>query len=165
MFGATFHIGPIRSLPGRDGPAAPAAPCRCRVRLKNSGPLVSWRMCNSSAIFDMWNAFKRKPATPVRVASDDVISLHHFDDNPVLRNIVANFLLKFDDVLDPEKLRTALEKLLSREDGWRKLTARLRLNVRRPLNPQTAVHRSIPNKKPLDVFEKNRLAHSCFLPG
>lgn len=78
----------------------------------------------------MWNKFKSTPNTPARVASDDVIPLHHFDDNPILRKIVVNFMLRFDDVLDPQKLRQALERLVTREDGWRKLTARLRLNVR-----------------------------------
>ncbi|RYP29907.1 hypothetical protein DL767_006506 [Monosporascus sp. MG133] len=36
-------------------------------------------------------------------------------------------MMRFDDVIDPEKLRSSLEKLLSRDD-WRKLGARLRLN-------------------------------------
>ncbi|KAH0435756.1 hypothetical protein CcaCcLH18_04710 [Colletotrichum camelliae] len=76
----------------------------------------------------MWNRFKSTPNTPGWVPSDDVIPLHHFDDNPILRKIVVNFMLKFDDVLDPERLREALERVVTREDGWRKLTARLRLN-------------------------------------
>lgn len=75
----------------------------------------------------MRNFFKRKLTTPIRIASDDVTPVHYFDDNPILRNIIANFLLKFDDVLDPELLRQSLEQLLSK-NGWRKLTARLRLN-------------------------------------
>ncbi|KAF5522580.1 Acetyltransferase BOT5 [Colletotrichum aenigma] len=73
---------------------------------------------------------KSTPYTPNRIASDDVIPLHYFDDNPILRKIVVNFMLNFDDVLDPEKLQQALERLVTREDGWCRLTARLRLNVR-----------------------------------
>lgn len=65
---------------------------------------------------------------PPIVASDKVVPLNEFDDNDVFRSIVLNLMLRFDDALDPEKLCIALEKLLNR-DGWRKLGARLRLNV------------------------------------
>lgn len=78
----------------------------------------------------MWNKFKSSPKPPARMPSDDVVLLRHFDDNPIMRKIVVNFVLKFDDVLGPGKLRQALERPVTREDGWRKLTGRLRLNVR-----------------------------------
>jgi hypothetical protein len=69
-----------------------------------------------------------KPQGPPIVASDKVVQLSEHDDTDVYRSIVLNLMLRFDDVLDPRGLRISLEKLLSR-DGWRKLGARLRLNV------------------------------------
>ncbi|KAI0169150.1 hypothetical protein GGR52DRAFT_592955 [Hypoxylon sp. FL1284] len=56
-----------------------------------------------------------------------VIPLFRFDDTPVTRKVIVEFTMRFDDVLDPDKLRLSLEKLLSRPQ-WRKLGARLRLN-------------------------------------
>lgn len=71
---------------------------------------------------------KPKPQAPPRVPTDKVVPLHYTDDNRINRAIIMLFMMKFDDVLDPDKLRFALEKLLSRDD-WRKLGARMRLNV------------------------------------
>lgn len=76
------------------------------------------------------NPFKRKAAAPERIPSDEVISLHWLDDNAIFRNSILNLLMTFDGVLDPERLRQSLAQLASRRDGWRKLGARLRLNVR-----------------------------------
>jgi hypothetical protein len=44
----------------------------------------------------------------------------------MLRPIVPEVTLRFDDALEIPKIRDALEKLLSR-DGWNKLGARTRL--------------------------------------
>lgn len=66
--------------------------------------------------------------TPLTISSDTVVPLHRFDDVLINRRVIVEFTMKFDDVLDPDKLRLSLEKLLSRRD-WRKLGARLRLNV------------------------------------
>jgi hypothetical protein len=80
----------------------------------------------------MGNALsKNKLTAPATVPSDTIIPLHGYDDNAVFRAMVINFALCFNDVLDPEKLRHSLSKLLERE-GWRKLGARLRLNVNLP---------------------------------
>lgn len=77
----------------------------------------------------MGNLFsKPKPQGPPRVPTDKVVPMYDADDNAVNRAIIMLFMMKFDDVLDPEKLRSSLEKLLNR-DGWRKLGARMRLNV------------------------------------
>ncbi|KAI0882242.1 uncharacterized protein GGS22DRAFT_170532 [Annulohypoxylon maeteangense] len=65
---------------------------------------------------------------PPMIASDTVVPLHRFDDTPLTRKVIVEFTMRFDDVLDPEKLRISLDKLLSRRD-WRKLGARLRLNT------------------------------------
>ncbi|RYP08001.1 hypothetical protein DL764_002147 [Monosporascus ibericus] len=75
----------------------------------------------------MGNLFsKPKPQAP-RVLTDTVVPLHKWDDQGVNRAIIMLFMMRFDDVLDPEKLRSSLEKLLSRDD-CRRLGARLRLN-------------------------------------
>ncbi|ORY59544.1 uncharacterized protein BCR38DRAFT_412555 [Pseudomassariella vexata] len=75
----------------------------------------------------MWNMLKSKPAALAAVPSDQVIPLCYFDDNADLRGMLLSVMLKFDDKLDPDKLKTSLEELLQR-NGWRKLGARLRLN-------------------------------------
>ena len=43
--------------------------------------------------------------------------------------MVLDFTMRFDDVLDPEKLCTALTRLMEL-GNWRKLGARLRMNVK-----------------------------------
>ncbi|KAI7225547.1 hypothetical protein KC330_g9097 [Hortaea werneckii] len=75
------------------------------------------------------NLFRSKPKLqpPPKVPSDEVIPLHYLDDQFYTRALVLHFFSRFDDVLDPEKLRKALERLLQ-IGGWRKLGARLRLN-------------------------------------
>ncbi|KAI1657779.1 hypothetical protein F4813DRAFT_73654 [Daldinia decipiens] len=76
----------------------------------------------------MGNILSSKPAikSPLTISSDTVIPLHRFDDTPINRKVIVEFTMRFDDVLNPDKLRLSLEKLLSRRD-WRKLGARLRL--------------------------------------
>lgn len=76
----------------------------------------------------MWNLWQSKPAAPSPVATDTIIPGNYFDDNSVYRSILLNPMLKFDDILDADKLKMALEKLLDR-DSWRKLGARIRLNA------------------------------------
>ncbi|WYZ36908.1 hypothetical protein EsH8_II_000414 [Colletotrichum jinshuiense] len=75
----------------------------------------------------MFSFFSSPPAPPV-VPTDTIVALNVIDDNFINRKLVMLFMMRFDDVLHPEKLRSSLEKLLER-DGWRKLGARLRLNV------------------------------------
>ncbi|RMY66162.1 hypothetical protein D0862_15214 [Hortaea werneckii] len=70
---------------------------------------------------------KPKPQPPPKVPSDEVIPLHYLDDQFYTRALVLHFFSRFDDVLDPEKLRKALDRLLHM-GGWCKLGARLRLN-------------------------------------
>lgn len=57
-----------------------------------------------------------------------VIPLHSKDDTWMNRGIALEFTLHFDDVLDPEHLRRSLERLMEIGE-WKKLGARLRLNV------------------------------------
>lgn len=74
------------------------------------------------------NILKSKPVAPERVSTDTVIPLHELDDTKTNRALCVDFSLRFDDVLDVEKLVGALERLFEKP-GWRKLGARLRLNV------------------------------------
>jgi hypothetical protein len=67
---------------------------------------------------------------PNRVETDQVYPLHMLDDTKTLRGIVVTWTLRFDDVLDADKLHDALSRLLDIGD-WRKLGGRLRLNVRK----------------------------------
>jgi hypothetical protein len=71
-----------------------------------------------------------KPAVP-RVDTDDVYPLHMLDNTKTLRSIVVTWTLRFDDVLDADKLHNALARLLDMSD-WRKLGGRMRLSVRVP---------------------------------
>lgn len=71
---------------------------------------------------------KPRPQAPPTVATDTIVPMHHMDDNKINRSMVVMFMMRFDDVLDPEKLKVSLDKLFSRDD-WRKLGARIRLNV------------------------------------
>ena len=71
---------------------------------------------------------KSKPTAPPTVPTDKVLPVHAWDDHKALRNIVIYFFMRVDDGLDAQKIEAALVKLLNRDD-WRKLGARLRLNV------------------------------------
>ncbi|KAK1981334.1 hypothetical protein LZ30DRAFT_592953 [Colletotrichum cereale] len=61
-----------------------------------------------------------------KVATDDVYPVHFFDDTKPFREMLLNWTLRFDDVLDAEKLHVSLAKLLDIGD-WRKLGGRMRL--------------------------------------
>lgn len=63
-----------------------------------------------------------------RVPSDTVIPLHSMDDDDVFRSTVLELSHLFNDQLDVQKLHDALWKLIDR-GNWKKLGARLRLNV------------------------------------
>ncbi|KAH8655886.1 hypothetical protein BX600DRAFT_526359 [Xylariales sp. PMI_506] len=61
----------------------------------------------------------------VQMGTDRIIPLHYFDDSPMFSRITMYVLMNFDEVLDPERLRRSLEKLI-RRDTWQKLGARVR---------------------------------------
>ncbi|GKT82478.1 lysR family regulatory protein [Colletotrichum tofieldiae] len=61
-----------------------------------------------------------------KVATDDVYPVHFFDDTKPFREMLLNWTLRFDDVLDAEKLHVSLAKLMEIGD-WRKLGGRMRL--------------------------------------
>ncbi|KAG7046645.1 ankyrin-2 ankyrin [Colletotrichum scovillei] len=75
---------------------------------------------------------KTAPKAPATVATDTIIPLNPNDDTALNRGIVMGFMMRFDNVLNPERLHSSLTKLLGRE-GWRKLGARLRLNSQKKL--------------------------------
>jgi len=63
------------------------------------------------------------------VHDDDVVyPMHMLDDSKTLRNIIVAWTLRFDDVLDFEKLYGSLSRLLEIGD-WRMIGGRLRLRV------------------------------------
>ncbi|KAF4219075.1 hypothetical protein CNMCM5878_003930 [Aspergillus fumigatiaffinis] len=72
--------------------------------------------------------FEGPPARtpPPLVESDDVYPVHMLDDTKTLRDIVVAWTLRFNDVLDADKLYASLSRLLAIGD-WRKLGGRLRL--------------------------------------
>lgn len=65
---------------------------------------------------------------PRPVPSDDVLPARFFDDSPMVKDVVMRWLVRFDEILDPEKLHSSLDALLKRKT-WRRLGGRLRLNV------------------------------------
>ena len=69
-----------------------------------------------------------KPEIPAAVPTDTVIPGHYFDDNSINRSVLLYITLRFDDALDPERLRHGLERLMEIGD-WRKLGARVRVTV------------------------------------
>ncbi|CRK18324.1 hypothetical protein BN1723_002461 [Verticillium longisporum] len=74
----------------------------------------------------LWRRCTARTPPPI-VETDTVYPLHRQDDQAFYRQMNLVWLLRFEDVLDVDKLRLALAKLLER-DGWRKIGGRLRIN-------------------------------------
>ncbi|KAH7135086.1 hypothetical protein B0J11DRAFT_517565, partial [Dendryphion nanum] len=79
-----------------------------------------------AAILNLFGGSSNKTPPPP-VQSDDIYPLHLLDDTKTYRGIVVAWTLRFNDVLDPEKLHGSLSRLLEIGD-WRKLGGRVRLN-------------------------------------
>jgi hypothetical protein len=75
----------------------------------------------------------RSPPSPVE--TDVIYPVHMLDDTKTLRNIVVTWTLRFNDVLDADKLHASLSRLLEIGD-WKKVGGRLRLAVMRPDHPR-----------------------------
>lgn len=75
-----------------------------------------------------WGPTQVEPVEPQRVPTDEVLPMHHFDDNAINRSIILAWTLRFNDVLDADKLHDGLARLLEIGD-WRKLGGRLRKGV------------------------------------
>lgn len=73
-------------------------------------------------------------------ADDEVFPARFWDAHDVFKKIVMEFTYRFDDVLDPEKLRSSLERLLEIGE-WRNLGARFKKNVGPVLSD--AVHSNV----------------------
>lgn len=71
---------------------------------------------------------RRKRISPPAVLTDKVVPVHYWDHYS--KDAVIDFTMRFDHKLDVGMLRRSLEKLLDRQDSWRRLGARVRLNVR-----------------------------------
>lgn len=70
---------------------------------------------------------KAKPESPARVPGDEVVAMHYLDDQFHNKALLLDFISRFNDVLDPVKLKHSFERLLEIGD-WRKLGGRIRLN-------------------------------------
>nr|POE77759.1 hypothetical protein CFP56_09402 [Quercus suber] len=70
----------------------------------------------------------KAPQPPATVPTDTIYPMHYFDDQFVGRALVLHFTYRFDDVLDAEKIRLALVRLMELP-GWSKMGARIRKNV------------------------------------
>lgn len=65
---------------------------------------------------------------PARVPTDEVLPVYDFDARPQVRDIIIGWTLRFEDILDADKLHVALSRLLEIGD-WKKLGGRLRERV------------------------------------
>lgn len=74
----------------------------------------------------MASFFGSKHAAPA--PGDRVLPLHFFEDSLLVQGNNMAVSLVFNEVLDPEKLRQALEGLVKRP-GWERLGGRLKKNV------------------------------------
>ncbi|KAL0780513.1 hypothetical protein CaCOL14_001848 [Colletotrichum acutatum] len=98
--------------------------------------------------------FRRKVTrlAPPAVLTDKIIPVDYWDHHS--RDAVLNVMLRFDRQLDAAKLRRALESLLDRRDGWRRLGARVRLG------PSNKLYWHVPDtyteKRPAITFRHNR---------
>lgn len=66
--------------------------------------------------------------TPAQADGSTVYPVHMLDDTKGCRAYMVSQTFRFDDVLDAEKLRGSLTRLLEIGD-WKKLAGRLRFNA------------------------------------
>jgi hypothetical protein len=72
--------------------------------------------------------FNKKSISPPTIPTDEIVPMHDGDSLPSLQDVQIEFTCRFNDVLDANKLKKSLERLLE-FPGWRKLGGRVRLNV------------------------------------
>lgn len=77
----------------------------------------------------------RKPQRPAIIPTDEILPVHDFDARPQVRDIIIGWTLRFDDILDADKLNVALSRLLE-IGSWRKLGGRLRQRVSLHTSPK-----------------------------
>lgn len=73
---------------------------------------------------------------PPQDDEDETFPAHIIDQSGIIRDVINNYVLRYDAVLDPAMLHDSLAALL-RTGEWRKLGGRLRLNVN--LSPTLAL--------------------------
>jgi hypothetical protein len=77
----------------------------------------------------IWRLLGYPPrSSPPPVETDDIYPTHMLDGAEAIKGIVIVWTLRFNDVLDADRLHVTLTKLLEIGD-WRKLGGRLRLKV------------------------------------
>lgn len=87
----------------------------------------------------MFSMFARKPTPPLKVESDEIVSLPFFDDTLLMANTVMTTMYVYDTALDAKKLSGSLERLAQRP-GWRKMSARIRKTVGVPRGKGGILH-------------------------
>ena len=65
---------------------------------------------------------------PPTIKGDQIVPMHLFDDTAANNNVLLSVTLCFDKVLHPERIHSALVRLLQIGE-WRKLGGRLRRHV------------------------------------
>ena len=65
---------------------------------------------------------------PPTVLTDTVLPVSLWDDRDIGRTWCLHYCYRFNDVLDPNELRSSLERLMQMGE-WRRLGARIRRNV------------------------------------
>jgi hypothetical protein len=81
-----------------------------------------------TALLRLFNASPSR-CPPQLFESDEIYPVHMLDNTKSLREIVVTWTLRFNDVLDADKLNASLSRLLEIGD-WKKLGGRLRQKVR-----------------------------------
>lgn len=71
---------------------------------------------------------EQKKESTMAEEPDRIMPLHYFDNNTMFLSITMHAIMVYDEALDAEKLRSSLEKLISR-DTWQRLGARLKKGV------------------------------------
>lgn len=79
---------------------------------------------------------RSKPPAPEPVPTDKVVPVPLLDDQPRWHQRCVHYGYLFNDVLDSDKLRQALQRLIEIGE-WRKLGARIRMNVNHPPSIET----------------------------
>jgi hypothetical protein len=79
-----------------------------------------------SRVFNYLVSFTRKPSFDEE--GDDFYPIQFIDQAGIIKDSIITYTFRYNSVLDPEKLHSALVRLLG-EGDWRKLGGRLRRNV------------------------------------
>ena len=68
------------------------------------------------------------PQLSTAMSDHEVVPFRFWDEQDAMRRLVMEFTYRFDDVLDAQKLKSSLERLLE-IGGWRGLGARFKKSV------------------------------------